>query len=314
MVKRFSFYILFLFLVASQFAAQDFRARAEVDSSVYLVGDYIKVKYRIEYKEGVKFNLPSIKDSIPDLTFINELPVRQYDNNDLRIDEHTFVFSKYDSAGVIIPSIKFSYTGLDGNTKTTYSNEAAFDVKTIEVDTQADIQDVKSPLRIPMDWWAILIYVLIAIVIIAIGYFIYQKYIKKKTDGLLVKQVIKIPPHEIALKALRSLEEQKLWQQGSIKLYHSELTDIIRRYFEGRFNFLAMEMPSTDVLKNILEIEGKDNFYNSAESFFRNADLVKFAKFQPMPSINEQMMKQAYEIVDTTKQEEQPQKEEVANV
>jgi hypothetical protein len=314
MVKRFSFYILFLFLVASQFAAQDFRARAEVDSSVYLVGDYIKVKYRIEYKEGVKFNLPSIKDSIPDLTFINELPVRQYDNNDLRIDEHTYVFSKYDSAGVVIPSIKFSYTGLDGNTKTTYSNEAAFDVKTIEVDAQADIQDVKSPLRIPLDWWAILIYVLIAIVIIAIGYFIYQKYIKKKTDGLLVKQVIKIPPHEIALKALRSLEEQKLWQQGSIKLYHTELTDIIRRYFEGRFNFLAMEMPSTDVLKNILEIGGKDNFYNSAESFFRNADLVKFAKFQPMPSINEQMMKQAYEIVDTTKQEEQPQKEEVANV
>jgi TRAP-type uncharacterized transport system substrate-binding protein len=63
-------------------------------------------------------------------------------------------------------------------------------------------------------------------------------------------------------------------------------------------------------LKNV----NNDKVYKIAESFFNNADLVKFAKFQPMPSINEQMMKQAYEIVDTTKEVVKPKIEEIANV
>ena len=43
--------------------------------------------------------------------------------------------------------------------------------------------------------------------------------------------------------------------------------------------------------------------------------MVKFAKFQPMPSVNEEMMKQAKEIVYKTKQEETSEVvEEVSNV
>jgi hypothetical protein len=44
--------------------------------------------------------------------------------------------------------------------------------------------------------------------------------------------------------------------------------------------------------------------------------LVKFAKFKPIPTINEDMMKQAYEIVNKTKVEEEVKVEtlEVKNV
>jgi len=313
MVRRLFLKILLILVLVSQFYAQDFRVRAKADTSLYLVGDYIKLTYRVEHAEGVKYSMPSIKDSLTGLTFIKELPVQNYDNNDRLIDEHTYVFAKYDSAGVVVPSIKFRYTDKNGDVNISYSNEVTFDVKTIEVNTQEDIQDVKSPLRIPLDWLSIIIYILIALVLIALGYFVYQKYIKKKEEGVLAKPVVKIPPHETALKALRNLEEQKLWQQGKIKDYHSKLTDIIRRYFEGRFNFLAMEMPSSDVLVNLKKIDN-DAIYKAAESFFSNADLVKFAKFQPMPTINEQMMKQAYEIVDTTKQVIKSTEEETANV
>lgn len=313
MVRRVLFNIVIFLLLTVSISAQDFRVRAKADTNLYLVGDYIKLTYRVEYREGVKYSMPSIGDSLSELTFIKELPVQNFDRDDLLIDEYTYVFSKYDSAGVVVPSIKFRYTDKEGNVKTSFSNETAFEVKTIEVNTQDDIQDVKSPLRIPLDWLSILIYVLILIVVIAAAYLIYQKYIKKKEERVLTKPVIKIPPHELALKALRNLEEQKLWQQGKIKDYHSEITDIIRRYFEGRFNFPAMEMPSSDVLRNLKNVNN-DEVYKIAESFFNNADLVKFAKFQPMPSINEQMMKQAYEIVDTTKEVVKPKIEEIANV
>ncbi len=314
MVKRLLFYILLGALLSTSLLAQEFRVRADVDSAKYLVGDYIQLKYRVTHDEGVKYGMPSLMDSLTELTYIKELPFQQYDKDEKVIDEYTYVFSKYDSAGVIVPSIKFSYQTPGGEVKTAYSNEVAFDVTTLDVNPQEDIQDVKSPLRIPLDWLSILMYMLIFIVLTGLGYFIYRNYIKKKEDGVEEKPVIVIPPHEEALKALHTLEDEKLWQQGEIKEYHSTITHIIRRYFERRYNFLALEMPSSDVLKQLKEINGRDNLYSTAENFFSNADMVKFAKFQPMPSVNEQMMKQAYEIVDTTKEVTEQTVEETANV
>lgn len=314
MVNKIVKYFLVILFLSLQLFAQDFRVLTEIDSAKYLIGDYINIKYRVEYKEGIEFQMPSIKDSLTELTFIKELPTQQYKKDDYIIDEHTFVFSKYDSAGVVVPAIKFRYTNNEGDEKISYSNQVEFVVTTMEVNLQEDIQDVKAPIRIPLNWWMILLYIFILILIALLIYFFYKRYMKKRETEVITKHVIKISPHEIALKALRSLEEQKLWQQGKVKEYHSELTDIIRRYFERRFNFLAMEMPSSEVIDNLKKLSN-GNLFEKVESFFSNADLVKFAKFQPLPSLNEKMMTQAYDIVKSTKETVVNETEEVkANV
>ena len=43
-----------------------------------------------------------------------------------------------------------------------------------------------------------------------------------------------------------------------------------------------------------------DNIYQTVGQFLSNADLVKFAKYKPMPVVNEEMMKQAVNIVENT--------------
>ena len=52
-----------------------------------------------------------------------------------------------------------------------------------------------------------------------------------------------------------------------------------------------------DFLKKHPETDGIVELTNN---FLNNADLVKFAKFVPLSSVNEDMMKQAYEIVQRT--------------
>jgi len=304
MVKFIFKNILLLFLLTAAVNAQDFKVKASVDTTDYLVGDYIQLKYRVSHDENIKYQMPSVQDSLKDiLTFIRELPAGNYDKDNEIIEEHTYLFSVYDSTDVLVPSIRFDYQTAEGDNRHTYSNEVAFTVHTIEVNTQEDIQDVKKPLRIPLNWQTILLIALAVIVILTILYMVYRYYIKKKEAKLGLQPEIKIPPHEIALKSLRSLEEQKLWQQGKVKEYHSTLTEIIRRYFEARFNFFAMEMPSSEVLDYLEKIKDGRKIKETAASFFSNADLVKFAKFQPIPSVNEEMMKQAYSIVKDTVEE-----------
>lgn len=315
MVNRIIIKILWLLVFTLIVNAQEFKVRVSADSSDYLVGDYIHLKYTVTYNEGVSYQMPAIQDSITELTYIDKLPLRKYDSDNKLIDEHTFVFSKYDSAGVVVPSIKFKYTDKNGDTASAYTNEIALTVRTMEVNLQEEIQDIKSPQRIPLDWTSILLIALAVIALLTLAYMIYRYYVKKKEEKLGIKPVVHIPPHEIALKALYALEEQKLWQQGKVKEFHSRITEIVRRYFEARFSFLALEMPSSEVLDNLKQFEEGRNIYTTAESFFNNADMVKFAKFQPMPSVNEEMMKQSYEIVNATKEKAVVREtEEVSNV
>jgi hypothetical protein len=52
-------------------------------------------------------------------------------------------------------------------------------------------------------------------------------------------------------------------------------------------------------LRNLPD-EAARKILNITYNFLSNADLVKFAKYTPMNIINEEMMKQAYEIIKIT--------------
>jgi len=66
-------------------------------------------------------------------------------------------------------------------------------------------------------------------------------------------------------------------------------------------HFKALEMTTPEIIENIGSREVKSEVVLKTEEFLANADMVKFAKFQPMPTVNEAMMKEAYFIVDNTK-------------
>jgi flagellar basal body-associated protein FliL len=173
-------------------------------------------------------------------------------------------------------------------------------VKTLKVDTQAAIKDVKAPLKIPLDWRWIALWIVVGLIVIGLIYYLYRRYQKKKAEYKPVKKVVILPSYQIALNALHELEEKKLWQKGEIKEYHSSITDIIRNYFEERFSMPALELPTSEAVELLKLREGTDKILDTTYNFLSNADLVKFAKFVPLAAVNEEMMKQAYEIVNKT--------------
>ena len=301
MVKSFFKIFLVLFFTFISLKAQSISASATTDTSNYKVGDYITLTLELHYDKSVNVSLPPIKDSLKVLEYINTLPVDKKEKDGKVIELHKFIFSKYDSGKVTIPSIQVFYSeGKSGDKK--FISTLPFDitVTTLQVNTQEDIRDVKEPLTISLPWWMIALAVLLFLGIIAGAYFGYKYWKNKKSAKIEMKPEIKIPPHEIALAKLDELEQKKLWQNGKVKEFHSEVTEIVREYFESRFGFRALEMPSSEILPVLSLIEEAKNVFKTVESFLSNADLVKFAKFEPMPQVNDEMMKQAFEIVKKT--------------
>ncbi len=280
--------------------AQNISVSATTDTTIYKVGDFIKYQIEITHEKGIVVYLPSVKDSIKTLDFIQALPAEKNEANNKVIERYRFIFSKYDSAQVTIPSVTIAYTEWNSVKKNIKTNPITITVRTLPVNTQEDIRDIKEPLKLPLNWLLIGLVVFLIFALLVAAYFIYRYYKKKNALKENIKPEVKIPPHEVALAKLAELEQKKLWQNGLVKQFHSEVTEIVRQYFEDRFNFRALEMTSAEILAVLSYMEDGKKISGTSENFFSNADLVKFAKFEPMPKINEEMMKQAYEIVNQT--------------
>ena len=303
---------LILLVLPRLLFAQTIEVEAKTDSSLYLVGDYIHYKIDLKYDKNIKVYFPSVKDSVKDAEFISQAPVKRDESDGKVIEERDFVFSKYDSGAVVFPPLPIYYTiGADTTKSVIRTNEVKVTVQTINVDPQGRIQDVKPPVTVPYPWWWILLAVLGVIAVAALAYWLWRRRQFKDVEKKIVKKVV-VPPDKLALQRLRELEEKKLWQQGKIKDYHSEITEIIRRYFEDRFKILAMESTSSEIIEQLAKVDEAGKILDITRHFLSNADMVKFAKFEPMPSVNEEMMKQAVEIVKSTPVKEAEVKTEEA--
>ncbi|MCX6170555.1 MAG: hypothetical protein NTX65_14510 [Ignavibacteriales bacterium] len=300
MVKFLRFSFVWILFSLSFINAQNISVSATTDTTIYKVGDFIKYQIEITHEKGIVVYLPSIKDSIKTLEFIQAFPAEKNEANNKVIERYRFIFSKYDSAQVTIPAVTVAYTEWSSVKKNIKTNPITITVRTLPVNTQEDIRDIKEPLKLPLNWLLIGLIVFLIFALLVAAYFVYRYYKKRNALKQSIIPEIKIPPHEAALAKLAELEQKKLWQNGFVKQFHSEVTEIVRQYFEDRFNFRALEMTSAEILAVLSYMEDGKKIVGTSENFFSNADLVKFAKFEPMPKVNEEMMKQAYEIVNQT--------------
>ncbi len=91
-----------------------------------------------------------------------------------------------------------------------------------------------------------------------------------------------VPPYRLALKELRALESRGLLQRGELNRYYMELSYILRHYVEQAFNIPALELTTLEFAQALRSYDVVDGDQEArARELLEEADLVKFAKFDP---------------------------------
>lgn len=159
--------------------------------------------------------------------------------------------------------------------------------------------------------YLLIIYILGALLVTGIFYWLLKKYKGEKTKVLTEPEapVIIIPAHEKAIKALQQLRREELWQKGEIKEYQSRLTFIIREYLENRYAVPALESTTDEIVRSLSTADLQSGDIASLKRILQVADLVKFAKARPDESVHDTFMTEAEEFVDRTR--EKPAEKEV---
>jgi hypothetical protein len=313
MKRAFLYYILvqllFLACSANSSTAQNIQAEAKIDQQTIRIGDQTKLRLVVHQPVKEHVNFPKLADTV-----VGKVQVVGAPKIDTLIDQNnrsqetvtqSYTITGFDAGTYNIPSYSFGTAA--GVVKT---NELTFQVVSVKVDTTKSIYDIKQPLTVTytfVDWlrdnwyWVALPLVIMAAIAGIIIYF--KTRPKKEVVAPVVKNIM--PTHVIALNQLKVLKEKKLWQQGEVKQYYIELSDILREYLEKRYVIKTHEKTTDEIFASLRHLDlGQDN-KQMLRQILVMADLVKFAREHPLPAENEQVMENAMLFVSKTQQSDQ---------
>lgn len=185
-------------------------------------------------------------------------------------------------------------------------------VVSVGLDEGQDIRSIRGPLSIPRSMLVIGLWLLALALAGGVGYWLARRARQRPTGEGPVTEGPPRPAHEVAYEELDWLESSELLGQGRIKEYYIEVSDIIRRYLEGRYGIRAPEMTSREVLDELERTGVAWDVYDRFTAFMEHCDLVKFAKYRPGPTACGLIVPDARGLVDATLPPPEPEPEESA--
>ena len=278
---------------------------AAIDSTTLFIGDQTDLHLRATCEVGEQVQLPVLSEElIPGIEIVDKTIIDTAMLNDGRVQYNQYVtLTSFEDSLFYIAPLPF-VSGDD----TVWSESLMLNVvQPFEMDsTDMAITDIKGIYKAPIWWWGILRWVLLALAIAGIGvggYYLItylQSRARKSEDEVLPAEPLR-PAEEVALEKLDAIREQKIWQTGQVKEYHTQLTDVVREYIARRFEVSSVEQTSDETLRAMRGLlSDKKELYESLREMLTLADLVKFAKWTATPDENEKSLRSAYTFVKET--------------
>lgn len=278
---------------------------AAIDSTTLMIGDQTDLHLQATSEVGEQVQWPVLdKELIPGIEVVDKTIVDTVSLKDGRVQYNQYVtLTSFEDSLFYIAPLAFVSDG-----DTVWSDAMTLNVvQPFEMDTtDMAIADIKDVYKAPIWWWGVLRWVLLALGIAAVGvggYYLItylQARFGKKDEELVAAEPLR-PADEVALEKLDVIREEKIWQAGQVKEYHTQLTDVVREYIARRFDVSSVEQTSDETLSAIRPLlkEQKD-IYEQLRKMLTLADLVKFAKWTATPDENEQSLRSAYTFVKET--------------
>lgn len=299
--RNFFLVLLFLPLLVSA----QVTVKAKIDSSRIWIGEQTRIHIEVSQDKGKIVQMPTFDKTIMEgieLLEFSKPDTTELDDRRIRIDM-SYLVTSFDSGLYYLPPFKYV---LDKDTFE--SNSVGLKVLTLPVDTVKKqfypIKTVLTPNFVWADIHFIVLFTLIILFLIVLGIYAYIRYKRNKPFLINEKREPELPPHIKAVNQLEQIKQEKLWQQGREKDYHTRLTDVIRIYLHDRFGLNSLEMTSAEILSVLRSIPETQAVYLQLKEVLELSDYVKFAKFYPVPEENERSMMNALLFINNTKKEE----------
>ena len=319
-MKKYVLILMAMFALLGGLKAQNVEVEGKVNDTKVQVGKpfTLDLSLKVPYGWFVEWNDFSIDTLSDQIDIIKRGEVeRSADADSNVIVKQQLTLMAFDTGQIQVPSVGLTYARSfdDPERLKAYTDPIRLYSTTMTVDTTQAYKPIVEPIAAPIKFKEVFPWILgaLVLVLIAFGVWYWLKHRKPKVDvdGNIVRGPV-IPPYDKAVGDLESLRQQKLWQSGKVKEYFSSLTDIAREYIEGQFGVNAVEMTTDDILEEVKPLHFSPETYNKLKETMEVADLVKFAKYEPVQDENQMAFMNSRLFVEQTKETvvEEPQNTE----
>jgi len=277
---------------------------ASVDKQSAYIGDLIEYSIAITYDSTIQLTPPAAGANlggfeVKDYNFGEEERLKEGKRRQLI----SFKLRTFTTGDYVIPPLPIEYKTADSTVKYISADPIKIFIKSM----LAEGENVDSLQPRPLKAQASLtgksrtLWLIIggAVIIMAagVGY-----YMWRRRRGLEpAPYVDPRPSWEIAYTDLAMLKNKNMPEQGEVKKYYFELSEIMKRYLGRKFEFGAVDMTTTEIGEYLTQRSLDESLHEEIIGFSEHADLVKFAKYVPpadRPGID---WDAAYELVTKTK-------------
>ena len=259
--------------------------QGKVDAKQISVGDRIHyfLEATIQKNKGT-LQWPALPDTFNNLEIIEKSKIDTSFAGDLITYKKQLQLSGFDSGSFLIPSFRFQVQPIGQASYELKTDSFYINIKTLSVDTTKPYKNIKDIIAVDTTWRDYLSWILGILIGLLLGILLVWYLLKRK--GKKLKDLFerkKETIYERALRALETLEKEKLWQYNQSKEHYSRLTTIIRTYVEERFGLPMLEQTTDEFIQNAKHHPALQPYFHSLVDLLQIADMAKFAKAQPLP-------------------------------
>jgi hypothetical protein len=201
---------------------------------------------------------------------------------------------------VLIPAIQLQFRDASGRVYQRYTDPVP--VKVVEVkkkptDKKDDIRPIKPPVSAnKLLVWTVILGGAAVLLILIVAVLVVVRKRRHYVDPESLK-----PPHERAALECGRLKNSTLLQEGKTKEFYSELSAILKRYLDRRYQLDTLELTTQEVMDLLRSQSLPSAVIEKVKHVLENSDLVKFARFVPERNFADKLSEEILAVAEETK-------------
>ncbi len=285
------------------------KAEVKLEPSEPIIGDILTLTLQVSAEAEVELLMPEFGQSLERFTILDFVPRETIDDRGRTIVTHRYRLQTSGSGPQSIPPLMIEFVDRRPGNRSAPEGEDAYEILTerIELNVKSVVpsgasKELKEPLgklkplgsmRIPI-WIA-----LMGGIILLVGLPLVWRSWQRHRIGRRRRSA-----YDIANSRLSKLRARPKPVEEEISGFFVELSDIVRRYLEDRFNLHAPELTTEEFLEVAATSPDLTAEHKSfLHEFLRQADQVKFAKHIPDAQAIDSALSSAGNFLEQTKQD-----------
>ena len=273
--------------------------KASLDATEITIGDIVTLSLVVQYPSSVKVAFPPVGNMLGEWSVrnVNNLPAKSLSNGNQEVGLQ-IQLAMYKTGEFSIPAMEVELIQKSGKREVLGSEAIKIKVESVLTGQKQELKELKAQAEITPDYRPFLL-LLAALASAAFLIYWLLKVFRKRQKGVVTEVRDTRTPEQVARDAIQDLLSRKLIEQGLLKQFYLELSEIVKRFLGQKLNILSLERTTEEFTHDLRKTSMPIPDFEMIREFLVECDLVKFAKYHPSAEEIQSVLEQAIQLIDS---------------